>query len=252
MRIDGRKFDEMRKIVFETGYLKYPLGSVLSCFGDTKVICTATIDEGVPPFLKGTGKGWLTAEYSMIPGSTVSRKQRETLKVQGRTQEIQRLIGRCLRASLDFELLGEKTIWIDCDVIQADGGTRTAGISGGFVALVELLARMMRSGVIKEWPVKRAVAGVSVGIVSGTPVLDLTYEEDSKAEVDMNIVKDNEGKFIEIQGTSELSPFTEERLKELLGLAQKGLSEIFEKQREAIEKIMKENELRVKIGSWEF
>ncbi|MEQ6375737.1 ribonuclease PH [Bacillaceae bacterium S4-13-56] len=236
MRSDGRFVHDIRNVHIETHYLKHPEGSVLIHMGDTKVICNATIEERVPPFLRGGGKGWVTAEYSMLPRATETRNIRESSKgkVSGRTMEIQRLIGRALRSVVDLEKLGERTIWIDCDVIQADGGTRTASITGAFVALVLAAAKKLEDGTISEWPIKDYLAAVSVGILSeGTAVVDLCYEEDSQANVDMNIVMTGSGEFVEIQGTGEEATFSQTQLQEMLELANNGIKELFEKQKEA-------------------
>ncbi|MEN2994272.1 MAG: ribonuclease PH [Thermodesulfovibrio sp.] len=228
MRPDGRRNDELRAIKIEKNFIKNADGSVLIQLGNTRVICTASIENKVPPFLKDQKKGWLTAEYGMLPRSTPTRMIRESTagRVGGRTQEIQRLIGRALRAVVDLEKLGERTIWIDCDVIEADGGTRTASITGGYIALVEAIKKAMNLGIITENPIKESIAAISVGIVSGEPRLDLCYAEDSQAEVDMNIVMTESGKFIEIQGTAEIVPFSKEDLTQLLFLAEKGIKEI--------------------------
>ena len=204
-RIDMRQNDELRQVKITRNYLKHPQGSVLIEMGDTKVICTAMIDDRIPPFLKGSNTGWITAEYSMLPGSTLSRKVRESTrgKVEGRSQEIQRLIGRALRAAVDLSAIGEKTIWIDCDVIQADGGTRTASITGSFVALVDALNKLYTNGEIKYIPITSFISAVSVGIVNRVPILDLCYEEDHRAQVDMNIVMTDKDQFVEVQGTGE-------------------------------------------------
>jgi ribonuclease PH len=216
-------------------------GSVLIEVGRTKVICTASVEERVPPFLRGQGKGWVTAEYGMLPRSTTTRMQREATagKVGGRTQEIQRLIGRSLRSVTAMSELGERTIWIDCDVIQADGGTRTAAITGGFVALVLALEKVRERGSLPRVPVTDYVAATSVGIVGGTPMLDLAYDEDSKADVDMNVVKTSDGRFIELQGTAETTPFKRTELDELIALADKGIATLMACQREVIGKILK-------------
>ena len=208
-------------------------GSVLVEAGRTRVICTASVEDRVPPFLRGTGKGWVTAEYGMLPRATTTRSTREASagKVGGRTQEIQRLIGRSLRSVVDLVNLGERTVWMDCDVIQADGGTRTASITGAFVALVLALDRLKQAGSVKAIPVSDYVAATSVGIIDGTPMLDLAYDEDSHAEVDMNVVQTGGGKFIEVQGTAETTPFDRAGLDALLGLAEKGIRELVAKQR---------------------
>lgn len=226
-----RAFDETRPVSFERSYTRHGEGSVLVSFGDTKVICTASVEKGVPRFLKGKGQGWLTAEYGMLPRSTHTRMGREASrgKQGGRTVEIQRLIGRSLRAALDLEKLGEHTITIDCDVIQADGGTRTASISGACVALVDAIDHMISEGLITESPLLHRIASVSVGIVEGQPVLDLDYPEDSNAETDMNIILAEGGGIVEIQGTAEQKPFTEDEFQTMFGLAKKGISEILKK-----------------------
>lgn len=227
-RIDGRKFDEIRKVNITRNFLKHPQGSVLIEMGDTKVICSAMIEDRVPPFLKGKGTGWVTAEYSMLPSSTITRKRREASrgKLEGRTQEIKRLIGRAIRSVVDLDVLGERTVWIDCDVIQADGGTRTASITGGFVALMDALHILLEKGEITHIPVKKFLAAISVGIVDNNPILDLCYEEDSNAMVDMNVVMAEDGKFVEVQGTGEECPFSREELNELLRLAELGNMEL--------------------------
>jgi len=231
IRSDGRKPDELREVKITLDYIKHAEGSCLIEFGDTKVICTASVEEKVPPFLKGTGQGWITAEYAMIPRATVQRTVRESAKgrLSGRTQEIQRLIGRSLRSSVDLLALGEITLWIDCDVIQADGGTRTASITGAFVALYRALQKIDKLSAVKNF-----VAAVSVGIVDGEYLLDLNYEEDSIAEVDMNIVMNDNGDFIEIQGTAEGRPFSKSDLDKLLALGETGIKQLFEKQKRAL------------------
>jgi ribonuclease PH len=233
LRSDGRRPDMVRPIRILPDVLKFAEGSVLIEFGDTKVICAASVEERIPAFLRGTGKGWITAEYAMLPRATETRTPRETARAQvsGRTQEIQRLIGRSLRAVVDLEKLGERTILVDCDVVQADGGTRTASISGAFVALVLALRRLHGEGILSDWPVRDYVAAVSVGIVDGTPMLDLRYEEDSRAAVDMNVVGTSDGRFVEIQGTAESEPFTEEQLRQLLQLARQGVAHVIEVQK---------------------
>ncbi|MTI68582.1 MAG: ribonuclease PH [Firmicutes bacterium] len=238
-RVDNRNYDEIRKVKITRDYLKHPQGSVLIEMGETKVICTAMIDDRVPPFLKGTGKGWVTAEYSMLPGSTITRKRREVTrgKLEGRTQEIKRLIGRSFRSVVDLDELGERTVWIDCDVIQADGGTRTASITGGFVALVDALHSLYENEEITYIPIRNFVSAISVGIVNDERVLDLCYEEDSTAKVDMNVVMTDNNEFIEVQGTGEESPFTREDLNELLKLAEKGNNELVNIQKEALKEI---------------
>lgn len=227
-RPNNRLNDQMRSVKIIPGFIKHPDGSVLIEIGDTRVLCSAFIEEKVPSFLKGTGTGWVTAEYSLLPSSTETRTPREATrgKISGRTSEIQRLIGRSLRAIVDLEALGERTVWIDCDVIQADGGTRTASITGAFVALYLALKKLMDSEVITTLPIKDYVAAVSVGISNNIPVLDLEYIEDSTAEVDMNIVQTGSGDFVEIQGTGESRAFTRQELDEMLALADKGIKEL--------------------------
>ena len=236
MRPDGRSADKMRSIKITKDFLMSAEGSVLIEVGNTKVICTASFDDRVPPFLKDRNKGWVTGEYSMLPRSTSTRTVRESSRgrVGGRTHEIQRLIGRAMRSVVDLTALGERTVWLDCDVIQADGGTRTASITGAFVALKDALNRAMEDGIIGKQPVKDYVAAVSVGIVNGEPVLDLSYEEDSAAEVDMNIVMTASGKFIEVQGTAETQPFDMKRLQGMLDLAESGIKEIVAVQKDVL------------------
>ncbi|MCS7280027.1 MAG: ribonuclease PH [Desulfobacterota bacterium] len=228
MRADGRPNDKIRDLKITREYLKFPEGSVLVEMGDTKVICSVSVEEKVPPFLKNTGKGWITAEYSMLPRATHARSIRESVagRIGGRTHEIQRLIGRALRAIINLDLIGERTLWIDCDVIQADGGTRTASITGAYVALVDALWNLKRRGLIEKIPLSDSVAAVSVGIVEGEILLDLTYEEDSKAEVDMNFVMTGKGNIVEIQGTAERVPFSKEKLDAMYKYAEKGIQEI--------------------------
>lgn len=235
-RPSGRVADQMRAVKITRGYTKHAEGSVLVEFGDTKVICTVSVEAGVPRFLKGQGQGWLTAEYGMLPRATGSRNAREASrgKQGGRTLEIQRLIGRSLRAALDLSKLGENTLYIDCDVIQADGGTRTASITGAMVALVDALAVMKSRGQLRQDPLQQLVAAVSVGIHNGVPVLDLDYLEDSDAGTDLNVVMTDAGGFIEVQGTAEGTPFQPEELTAMLELARKGLNELFEAQRNAL------------------
>lgn len=236
-RVDERKADELRPVKITKDYLIHPDASVLIEMGNTKVICTVNIEEKVPHFLKGSGKGWITAEYSMIPGSTQVRKFREATKgkLEGRTHEIKRLIGRSLRSAVDLDKLGEITIWIDCDVIQADGGTRTASITGAYVALVDALNKLVKKGTLKSLPLKNYVAAVSVGVVKDNPVLDLCYQEDSTAKVDMNVIMTDKGEFIEVQGTGEESPFNKAELISLLSLAEKGINELIDIQKEVLE-----------------
>ena len=237
IRADQRQFDQLRPVHLQRGYTRYAEGSVLVSFGDTVVLCNATVEEGVPPFMRGEGRGWVTAEYAMLPRATQSRNARESArgKVGGRTHEIQRLIGRALRAVIDFEKLGERTIRLDCDVLQADGGTRTASITGAYVALADAINGLMRDGILAQTPLKDSLAAISVGIVDGQPLLDLNYGEDSRAEVDMNIVMTGSGAFVEVQGTAEAEPFTVEQLDAMRVLAMKGCSELAEMQRTALE-----------------
>jgi ribonuclease PH len=236
MRPSGRELDQLRSIQITREFTKHAEGSVLVEFGNTKVICTASVEESVPRFLKGKGQGWITAEYGMLPRSTGSRMAREAArgKQSGRTQEIQRLIGRSLRASTDLRKLGENTINIDCDVIQADGGTRTASITGSCVALVDALSYLQDKGAIKASPLKQMIASVSVGIYQGSPVLDLDYDEDSTAETDMNVVMAENGHFIEIQGTAEGETFSRNESNQMLDLAEKGILELIELQKVAL------------------
>src|SRR2546423_2054213 len=240
-RIDGRSPSDPRPTTITPGFLAHAEGSVLIEVGRTKVICTASIEDRVPPFLRNTGKGWVTAEYGMLPRATSTRTQREasTGKVGGRTQEIQRLIGRSLRSVTNLPALGERTVWIDCDVIQADGGTRTASITGAFVALALALEKMREREMIKTIPLADYVAAISVGIVDGEPLLDLAYEDDSRAEVDMNVVKTGNGRFIEVQGTAEAMPFGRDALDQLLDLADQGITQLIEKQRAIVGRLMK-------------
>jgi ribonuclease PH len=235
-RTDGRAPGELRQTTITPSFTMHAEGSVLIEAGRTRVICTASIEERVPQFLRNTGRGWVTAEYGMLPRATSTRTQREASagKVGGRTQEIQRLIGRALRSVMRLPELGERTIWIDCDVIQADGGTRTASITGGFVALVLALQHMRQKGMIRTLPVADYVAAISVGVVAGTPLLDLAYEEDSRADVDMNIVKTGDGRFIEVQGTAEGFPFERGALDALLQLGDDGIRDLVAMQRSVI------------------
>jgi ribonuclease PH len=237
MRPSGRAPDQLRPISFTRDYTKHAEGSVLVAFGDTKVICTATVEDGVPRWMGKEQRGWITAEYGMLPRSTHSRMGREAArgKQGGRTMEIQRLIGRSLRAAVDLEQLGQHTITVDCDVIQADGGTRTASISGGFVALSDAIASLLEQGRIDVDPIRAAVASVSVGIYQGTPVLDLDYAEDCNAETDMNVVMDATGNFIEVQGTAEGAPFSHTEMQAMLGLADQGITQIIAAQKAALE-----------------
>jgi ribonuclease PH len=233
-RIDSRALDQLRETRITPNFLPYAEGSALIETGGTKVICAATVEERVPPFLRNKGVGWVTAEYAMLPRATNTRTNRETLRPSGRTQEIQRLIGRSLRAVVDTSILGERQIMIDCDVLQADGGTRCASITGACVALALAVKKLLIEGKIKRNPILSEVAAVSVGIVEGTPVLDLNYSEDSTAEVDMNVVCTGSGKFIEIQGTAEREPFNREQMNQMLELAEKGINQLFTIQRYAL------------------
>ena len=237
MRPSNRQPDAMRHVRITRHYTKHAEGSVLVEFGDTRVLCNATVEDRVPPFLRGKGEGWVTAEYGMLPRSTTSRMGREAArgKQVGRTMEIQRLIGRSLRAVVDMKKLGERTITIDCDVIQADGGTRTASITGGFVALADALQSLRNSGHLDITPLTGRVASVSVGIYEGTPVLDLDYPEDCSAETDMNVVMNDKGEFIEVQGTAEGHAFSQDELNAMLALAKKGIEELLASQQEAME-----------------
>jgi ribonuclease PH len=236
MRPSNRQADEMRSITITRNYTKHAEGSVLIEFGDTKVICTASVEESVPGFLRGKGQGWVTAEYGMLPRSTGSRMRREASsgKQGGRTMEIQRLIGRALRASIDLKALGENTINLDCDVIQADGGTRTASITGAWVALHDAVQHLLAKKAIKKDPLHHQIASISVGIFNGTPVLDLDYAEDSNAETDMNVVMNSDNNFIEVQGTAEGHPYSHAELNSMLALAAKGINELFAAQQAAI------------------
>jgi len=236
MRSDGRKTTQLRPLKITPSYIKTADGSVLIEMGDTKVICTAKLEERVPQFLRNSGKGWITAEYGMLPGSSQQRIGRESSRgrVGGRTHEIQRLIGRSLRAIADLKSLGERTIWIDCDVIQADGGTRTASITGAYVALVQAARGWLGRGIISVDPIKDSVAAVSIGVVDGKINLDLCYEEDSKAEVDMNFVMTGSGKFIEVQGTAESAPFTKKQMERMAELAQQGIKELLKAQKQIL------------------
>ena len=235
-RPSGRESDELRTITIERNYTAHAEGSVLISCGGTKVLCTASVEARVPHFLKGKKQGWVTAEYGMLPRSTGSRMNREAArgKQSGRTQEIQRLIGRSLRAAIDLNLLGEHSITLDCDVIQADGGTRTASITGAFVALSDAIIMMLEKKMITKNPIVRQIASVSVGIYQGMPVLDLDYPEDSNAETDMNVIMDSDGKFIEVQGTAEGAPFSHEEMNSMLKLADKGINELIEHQKTAL------------------
>lgn len=236
MRIDGRQAAELRHVEIVSGYTKHAAGSVLIEMGATRVICTASVEDSVPQFLRNTGRGWVTAEYGMLPGSSRPRIQREASRgrLDGRTQEIQRLIGRSLRAVTDLTTFGERTIWIDCDVIQADGGTRTASVTGAYISLAIALRDLERMGFISGTPLTGSVAAVSVGIVAGEPLLDLCYEEDSKAEVDMNFVMTGDGKYIEVQGTAESKPFSKPDLDRLADLAHTGIAHLTRMQEQVL------------------
>ncbi|WP_163526524.1 ribonuclease PH [Halobacillus ihumii] len=235
----GRAVNELRNITIETDYVKHPEGSVLISFGDTKVICNASVEDRVPPFLRGQGKGWITAEYAMLPRATEQRNIRESSKgkVSGRTMEIQRLIGRALRAVVDLDSIGERTLWVDCDVIQADGGTRTASITGAFVAVVLAFGKLVEKGVLKKLPINDFLTAISVGVLpDGKEILDLCYEEDSKAHVDMNIVMTGQGEFVELQGTGEEATFSMAQLQTMISLSQEGVAELTKLQKDAIGK----------------
>lgn len=251
-RHDHRKSNELRNIKIETDYLIHPEGSVLISVGNTKVICTATIEERVPPFLRGSGKGWVTAEYAMLPRATGQRTQREATrgKIGGRTMEIQRLIGRALRAVVDLEALGERTIWVDCDVIQADGGTRTASITGAFVSMAMAMEKIVEKYELKKFPIHHFLAATSVGVLSeGQLVLDLDYVEDSTAAVDMNVVMTGAGAFVELQGTGEEATFTREEMNGLIELAEEGIEQLFTFQKEALGSIA--NRIGEEVGDTE-
>jgi ribonuclease PH len=236
MRSDGRAPDQLRPVTLTRGYVKHAEGSTLIEVGDTRVCCTVSVEERVPPFLKGKGEGWVTAEYGMLPRSTTTRSQRESSRggASGRTHEIQRLIGRSLRAVVDMKALGERTLWVDCDVLQADGGTRTAAITGAFVALVDALRHLKKQGTFTELPLLDFVAATSVGKVGSSVLLDLRYDEDSAAAVDMNVVKTGRGRFIELQGTAEQTPFDDEELQALMAAADKGIKELIALQKKAL------------------
>lgn len=233
-RPDGRRFDQLRPLSFTPDYVSYPEGSVLVTWGETRVLCNLTIQHGVPGWLSGQGRGWLTAEYALLPRSTLTRTPREILGLKGRTQEIQRLIGRSLRLAVDLSVLGERTLLLDCDVIQADGGTRVASITGGYVALALALKPLIEAGIIPPETLHTQIAAVSAGIHNGQPILDLNYAEDSQADVDFNIVMTSDQQMIEIQGTAEKNPFSENDLTQMLTLAKKGVQEILALQHQAI------------------
>ncbi len=238
-RLSGRSFNQIREIKVTKNYIVHPHGSVLFQMGGTRVLCSASIDNKVPPFLRDQGQGWVTAEYSMLPSSTHTRTSREASrgKLSGRTQEIQRLIGRSLRSIVDLEKLGERTVWIDCDVIQADGGTRCASITGGFIALMLAMKKLKKDKLIKQIPVRDYVAAISVGIIGGKNLLDLDYSEDSEADVDLNIIKTGSGGFVEIQGTAEREPFTDKQMKAMLALADKGIKQLIAVQKQTVGKL---------------
>lgn len=240
MRSDRRLPNSMRKVNITTDYIEYAEGSCLFEIGNTKVICTASVEEGVPPFLRGQGTGWITSEYGMLPRSCKTRVPRESSKGKkgGRTHEIQRLIGRSLRSVVDMDSLGERTIWMDCDVLQADGGTRCASIVGSFIALCLALSDIKKKKLIDQIPVKDYVAAISVGMIKGEAHLDLNYEEDSTAEVDMNVVMTSSGKFVEVQGTAEREPFSRKEMDEMLKLAEKGVTNLIEKQKEVLKGVL--------------
>ncbi len=232
-RPDGRQPAQLRPISFDLGFTRFAAGSVLTKCGDTQVLCSVTLKTGVPKFLEGTGKGWLTAEYRMLPGATPQRQERELLRLSGRTQEIQRLIGRSLRAVLDFNALGERTVTVDADVLQADAGTRTAAITGGFVALADAMEKLLQQGVLERSPILHQVAAVSVGLLQDEPFLDLNYVEDVAAAVDFNVVMNEHLGIIEVQGTAESGSFSRRQLNQIMDLAEKGIQELLEAQREA-------------------
>ena len=233
-RPDGRQADELRSVFFERHFTRFAAGSVLARCGQTQVLCTVSIEEGVPPFLRNSGKGWLTAEYRMLPGATPQRQRRELISLSGRTQEIQRLIGRSLRSTLDFEALGERTLLVDADVLQADAGTRTTAITGSYIALCDAVNQLVAQGVLPTSPLISRVAAVSVGLVAGEALLDLKYEEDVAAAVDLNVVLNGALQLIEVQGTAEEGSFTRSQLNQLLDLAEKGIQELFQRQDEAL------------------
>jgi ribonuclease PH len=236
IRSDGRKADQLRSVVIEPGVMKFAEGSALITLGDTRVLCAATLEDKVPNWMKGRGTGWVSAEYAMLPRATSERTQRESSRgrVGGRTHEIQRIIGRALRAVVDFAKLGERTVWLDCDVLQADGGTRTAAVTGAYVALALALGTRFDSGDARTWPLANAIAATSVGIVDGVALLDLAYDEDSRAHVDMNVAMTDARRFVEIQGTAEATPFDRRELDTMLALAEAGIDRLFLHQREAL------------------
>ncbi len=235
-RPDGRQAWQLRPISFQLGFTRFATSSVLAKCGDTQVLCNVTIKPGVPKFLTGSGKGWLTAEYRMLPGATPQRQEREFLRLSGRTQEIQRLIGRSLRASLDLAALGENTVTVDADVLQADAGTRTTAITGGFVALADAVAQLIEQGVLERSPIRHQIAAVSVGLLQGEPFLDLDYTEDVAADIDFNVVMNQQLEIIEIQGTAESGSFSRNQLNQIMDLAEKGIQDLFAAQRQALGK----------------
>jgi ribonuclease PH len=247
MRLDGRAPNDLRPVTITRGYIEHAEGSVLIEVGKTRVVCTATVEEKVPPFLKGKGEGWITAEYGMLPRSTGQRNQREVNrgKQGGRTMEIQRLIGRALRSVIDMKALGERTLWIDCDVIQADGGTRTASITGAFVAMVDGMARLKQQGLLRSLPINDYLAATSVGVIGGVPMLDINYGEDSQASVDLNLVMTGQGGLVEVQGTGESGPFSRAQLDELLALAEGGIAQLVAIQRATLGSLGLEVDARV-------
>lgn len=234
-RPDGRQPNQLRPIRFQRGYTRFSTGSVLAHCGDTQVLCTVTVQDSVPRFLQGSGKGWLTAEYRMLPGATPQRQEREFLKLSGRTQEIQRLIGRSLRSSMDLEALGERTVIVDADVLQADAGTRTTAITGGFVALADAMEKLVKEGKLERSPIRHHVAAVSVGLLQGEALLDLNYLEDVAAEVDFNVVMNEHFGIIEVQGTAEEGSFSRSQMNQILDVAEKGIQQLLEAQRQALQ-----------------
>lgn len=245
VRLDGRATDALRPVKITRRYLKYAEGSCLIEFGDTRLVCSASVEDRVPQFLLNTHSGWVTAEYGMLPRSTLTRLSRERGAHGGRTQEIQRLVGRSLRAVTDLTKLGQRTIWMDCDVLQADGGTRTAAVTGSFVALVDALVYLRRAGAFTQLPIKDGVAATSVGIVEGEILLDLTYDEDSRADVDMNVVMTGRGAIVEVQGTAERAPFSDAQLQQLLALAKQGIAQLVTTQRQALSDVLSATSLLV-------
>lgn len=234
-RPDGRRADQLRPVRFERRFTRFAAGSVLACCGETQVLCTVSVQDGVPRFLEGSGRGWLTAEYRMLPGATPQRQQRELLKLSGRTQEIQRLIGRSLRSTLDFNLLGERTLIVDADVLQADAGTRTTSITGGYVALKDAINQLLQAGELDKSPLVREVAAVSVGLIEGEVFLDLDYKEDVAADVDFNVILNGDLNIIEVQGTAEEGSFSRAQMNQLMDLAEKGIQDLLTAQRQVFE-----------------